>query len=275
MAKKHRRNAVFLELPLIEPWEQVDGDMDPGGHGAIIARSDGGGWIELLEIQPVREFIGDGEAKEVGFPFWVKEASYTVEDLSPDKKEVKSALRSCDLDLEEFDTPRTRALAVAIALFRYGYGVEEAEGGWSTDIVRFPVKWWGSEKPQTFEEYCGDEDAEFRRDVLGEGYTYKMTYERWDEEAVEAGETDDKGWEEEGSEVYDTLEDVISATDDHSWLEWSSSKPDGRSWIISEEDQDYGTGERTIYNLWIERTDKKPLSADEIDTISKAFGIRK
>lgn len=268
-----RSNSVHLELPVIEPWEQVDGDMDPGGHGAIIARSDGT-TIELLEIQPVREFVGDGEAADVGFPFWTREASYDLSDLSPENSDVKSALRSSGLDLEEFDTPRTRALAVAIALFRYGHGVGESDGGWSTDIVQFPVKWWASTTPQTFEEFCGDEDSEFRREVLGEGYTYKMTYETWNEEALEAGETDDKGWEEEGSDVYGSLEDVIRATDDHSWIEWSSSPPDGRSWIISEDDEDHRTGDRTIYNLWIERTDKKPLSADEIDTISKAFGIR-
>ena len=32
------------------------------------------------------------------------------------------------------------------------------------------------------------------------GYTYKMAYETWDDEAVECGETDDKGMEVEETE---------------------------------------------------------------------------
>ena len=40
------------------------------GSGTIARSTRSGDAIELLQIQPVREYIGDKEAAEVGFPFW-------------------------------------------------------------------------------------------------------------------------------------------------------------------------------------------------------------
>lgn len=267
-----RAGALEVTIPTFD-WKQISGDMNPGSHGAIIARADGSS-IELVEIQPVREHVGDGEAAEVGFPFWTREAYYDADDLSPSNKDVQDAIRSVDLDLDEVK-PEHLAEAIAEALMRYGTGVDEAEGGWATDIVQFPVMWWSSKTPQTFEEFCGDEDAEFRREVLGESYTYKMTYETWNEEALEAGETDDKGWVEEGS-ADEGLDDLLNNSDikDHNWVEWSDSNPDGkRSWLIAEEEEDHRTGERTVYHLWIDRADGKPKSQEEIDAINEKLGI--
>ena len=107
------------------------------------------------------------------------------------------------------------------------------------------------------------------------GYTYRMAYETWDEEALEAGETDDKGWDEEGSEVYDTLDDVIRAVDDNSWSHWSSTHPDGkRDWLVSDGDEDPRTGERTSHHLWVERKDGKPLDNNELKYLSKKLRVR-
>ncbi len=106
-----------------------------------------------------------------------------------------------------------------------------------------------------------------------QGYTYKMTYETWDQDALEAGDTDDKGWVEEGSGRYDSLQDVMRAARDHNWLEWSSSPPDGRSWIVGEDEEDYRSGDRTRHDLWIERGDKQPLSDEEMAFITKGYGL--
>ena len=106
-----------------------------------------------------------------------------------------------------------------------------------------------------------------------QGYTYKMTYETWNEEALEIGETDDKGWVEEGSQPYDSLQGVCRATREHSWLEWSDSNPGPRSWLIAEDEEDMRSGDRTTHNLWIERGDGKPLSDEEIDYINAQFHI--
>jgi len=269
---KKRAGALEVTIPTFD-WRQISGDGDPGGHGAIIARADGKS-IELVEIQPVREYVGDKEAADVGFPFWTREAYYDADDLSPSKKGVREAIESSDLDVDEVK-PEHLAEAIAEALMRYGTGVEEADSGWATDIVQYPVMWWDSKTPQTFEEFCGDEDGEFRREVLGESYTYKMTYETWDEEALEAGETDDKGWVEQGS-AEEGLDDLLNNSDikGHNWVEWSDSNPDGkRSWLIAEDEEDMRTGERTTHHLWIDRADGKPKSQEEIDTINEKLGI--
>ncbi len=284
------KRAGALEIPMPEfDWEQIDGDVSLPTYGGIIARSDGQ-TIDLVEIQPVREYVGDGEAADVGFPFWTREASYDVSDLSPTHKEVAAALQSSDVDLDDVD-PEQLARVIAVACFRYGHGAEEGDGGWAGD-KRFDeegrgnllgsrkVRWGyvGVER-KTFAEEAGDEDDEFRREVLGEEelkYTYKMTYEVVTPESAEEGDAEDRGWENEGSETYDSLEDILNDSDirNKSWVEWSDSNPDGkRSWLISEPDQDMRTGTETTYNLWIERADGEPKSQEEIDTINEKLGI--
>jgi hypothetical protein len=107
------------------------------------------------------------------------------------------------------------------------------------------------------------------------GYIYRISYETWDEEALEAGETDDKGWKVEESESYDTLESLLdSVSHDASWLEWSSSHPSSGDWIISQDDQDYRTGDRTQYSLFIERSDGKPLTTAQLKLIDKKLRLR-
>lgn len=162
-----------IRIPKLERYTQIGGDMDPGKHGGLLARSDGNA-IELHEIQNVRDLVGDGEAAEVGFPFWSREAYYDEDDLSFDREEVKSALQSVGLDedaLEEM-TPEQRALAIAEALFEYGDKVEEAAAGWSDDVVPGEVEWWGKDREGNpiveGSSYIADEDDEFRREILGE-----------------------------------------------------------------------------------------------------------
>ena len=245
-----RAGALEITMPDFD-WEQIDGDVNLPQHGGIIARCQGG-QIYLVEIQPVRGYVGDGEAKDVGFPFWTKKASYDADDLSPSKKEVRAALQSSDVDLDEVD-PEELAKVIAVACMRHGHGSEEGDGGWAGDkrpseegranlLGSRKVRWgYVGVGRKTFEEEAGDEDDEFRREVLGTevAYTYKMTYEVWDDEAVDAGETDNKGWEDEGSREYDSLEDILNASiiKNKSWTEWSDSNPDGkRSWLTSEEE---------------------------------------
>jgi len=109
------------------------------------------------------------------------------------------------------------------------------------------------------------------------GYTYGMTYETWDEEALEAGDTDDKGWltEETDVEPLPSLEELLRSSDIQykSWLEWSSSPPDGRSWIVGDEEEDMRTGDRTLHELFIRRVDKRPLSDEEIRYITEQLGL--
>lgn len=107
------------------------------------------------------------------------------------------------------------------------------------------------------------------------GYTYKMTYEIWNEEALDAGQTDDKGWEENGSEPFDSLLDLLKDIDNKcSWQHWSSNgHPNSdRAWITGSE-EDMNTGETTNYHLWIQRKDKKVLDRREVAFINKHLHI--
>lgn len=161
---------IEIQIPKMPMWKQISGDVDAGGSGALLARSDGDA-LELLEIQPVREYVGDKEAAEIGFPFWTKEAYFDLEDLDPKDKEVKSALTTSgfyDGDqriwFEEEATPEERALAIAEALLRYGRG-EEGNSGWAENVVPDKVEWYNGEIAGP--EHIADADESFRDDVLG------------------------------------------------------------------------------------------------------------
>ena len=160
-----REGDLEIQIPSMPMWEQIGGDMSPGAYGAILARSDGNA-LELLEIQPVREAVGDGEAAEVGFPFWSKEAYFDLDDLDPSARDVKSALDSIDMELDTLEhdfTPTQRALVIAEALLGYGHG-EEGTAGWSEDVVPGEVKWMSGKIAGP--EYLSDEDDLFVREVL-------------------------------------------------------------------------------------------------------------
>jgi hypothetical protein len=126
-------------------------------------------------------------------------------------------------------------------------------------------------------ELIASELVKVARDLVArDGYVMSMTYEVWDEEALEIGDTDERGWEVTG-EKFDDLEELLRDSDvrDKSWIEWSTSGRPGRnSWINSDAEEDYRSGERTYYNLFIKRADGKPLSRDEVKHINKELGLR-
>jgi hypothetical protein len=140
-------------------WVQVGGDMNPGTYGGTIARADGRS-IEIRQIQPVREYVGDREAVEVGFPFWTKDGYFDLDDLTRDVASARDYAGLTDEILSELK-PESRAMAIAEALLSYGRG-DEGPGGWAKDVVPGKVKWWGSKNPTGW-HYLEDEDREFRQ----------------------------------------------------------------------------------------------------------------
>ena len=175
MASRRKQQLLPGIEPGVEPmeiviptmgWEQINGDMDPGAYGGTIATGDGHA-IELIKIQPVREYVGDDEAKDTGFPFWTKTAYFDLADLEPrDNEDVKSAMSYVGLDLNALEDmePTQRALALADALLDYGRG-DEGPAGWSLDIgIPDKVKWMNGDVAGS--EYLADEDDAFVRDVL-------------------------------------------------------------------------------------------------------------
>ena len=164
-----------IQIPDMPMWEQIDGDMDPGAYGGTIAKSDGDA-IELLKIQPVREYVGDKEAADVGHPFWTREAYFTLEDLDPNDKDVKSALDSIGMEHDQLEelTPTQRALTIASALLDYGKA-DEGPAGWSDDIIHDKVKWHSGKVAGA--EYIADEDEAYAQDVLlGD---FEVDYEKY------------------------------------------------------------------------------------------------
>jgi hypothetical protein len=146
-------------------WEQIDGDMDPGTYGGTIATGDGD-HLELIKIQPVREYVGDREAKDVGFPFGTRTAWFAAADLDLKSEDVRSALDSIGMSLKTLEdlTPEQCALTIASALLNYGRA-DEGPAGWSADIdIPDKVKWSGGGVAGP--EYLADEDEAFRREVL-------------------------------------------------------------------------------------------------------------
>ena len=142
-------------------WKQIDGDIDPATYGGTIAKCDGES-IELLQIQPVRGYVGDGEAVEVGFPFWTKRGYFTLDDLDINKDEVGKALECCGLESEisQLD-PHNKALYVANCLLDYGHG-EEGPYGWSRDIITERVQWFASKRP-CGSRFLATEDRGFKQ----------------------------------------------------------------------------------------------------------------
>jgi hypothetical protein len=147
-------------MPKPDQYRQIGGDMNPSQHGAIVARFDGDA-VDIFEIEPVRAYVGDRDALQVGFPFWSREAYYDPEDLDPARTEVQRALESHGLNLD--DIPKEhRALTIAECLLRYGSGVDQGPGGWAKDVLGDKrVLWWGTKRPRGW-RYLADEDREFR-----------------------------------------------------------------------------------------------------------------
>ena len=143
-------------------WRQIGGDVNPGTYGATIARFDGKA-VEIMQIQPVRSYVGDREGLEVGFPFWSKEAYYDPEDLDPTSPDMQDVMRSCDIKPEDLPKKESdRLLYLAEAAISYGYRSDEGPCGWAKDILEDArVSWWGPARARGW-RYLADEDREFR-----------------------------------------------------------------------------------------------------------------
>ena len=130
-------------------WYQVDGDVDAAKHGATIARFSESGSVELVEIQPVREYVGDREAAEVGYPFWSREAYFDSGDLPSGS--------------------HARKLGHIMEVLYDGGEWEEGNSGWAADVLPVPgaqaskIKWY---VPQG--HGFREEEAMFRQEILGQ-----------------------------------------------------------------------------------------------------------
>lgn len=149
-------------------WYQTGGDVDPCTYGGTICRDDGD-TVDVIHIQPVREYAGDREAADVGYPLWSREACYDNNNLIAFLRD-DSYRRCYDLDNagELFDPDnvtwtRARRLVVAGVACESGWRCDEGPSGWTDDVVPPRVSWWS--RGCTLRDWRAA-DADFRREIL-------------------------------------------------------------------------------------------------------------
>jgi hypothetical protein len=73
------------------------------------------------------------------------------------------------------------------------------------------------------------------------------TYETWDEDALECGETDESGYEWE--DVAYTFKELVYLIKSDGFTNASDYPAYENSWLYTEPDKDFRTGEETTYGL--------------------------
>jgi hypothetical protein len=273
-------DAMEIRIPTFD-WKQVGGDMNPGAHGGIIAEADGDS-IRIVEIQPVTSLVGEDEAKDVGFPFWTKEGSYDLSDLSLSDPGVQSAIESSGLGEHLVEmTPEDRAVAIAEACLTSGHRSEEGPAGWSKDIYgKVSVK-WASGTTDTIASYLADEDDEFKRQVLG--WTFNVMVDDASEgifPTLEAAIAEAETFEDDQK-----VEVVDDETEEVVWDNASAGKhtPNTRlrrdkidlvlRRVRSASENVRRPGNATTRALALEMADKEGLTPDERGVVLSALSI--
>jgi hypothetical protein len=82
------------------------------------------------------------------------------------------------------------------------------------------------------------------------------TYETWDYEAAEAGETNDRGYVWQN--YPHTFRELVELMTEHYHPScWPMTDHDaGRIWFTSDDDENFRTGERTRYSIHLSRPDE-------------------
>lgn len=129
-------------------------------------------------------------------------------------------------------------------------------------ISKHIIKYVGSIVPETLKE------EELLTEAKAKGKLIRVSYETWDEEALEAGETDDKGWENEEGTDFSKDVDETPAKDAAKYLkEEGATNPSNGSfskgtYYSDDGDKDIKSGDTTIksYHLageWTEDEEKE------------------
>lgn len=114
-------------------WEQVGGDVNPKDYGAILARDDGGGWIEIWEIDPEAGDLSEGE-------FYVVESNHHKSDLGWDKNE--GVARTVGATKDEWEKQSLVGRAAEVHRVHGGNG--RIVKGWANSLpaASNSIKWW-------------------------------------------------------------------------------------------------------------------------------------
>ena len=99
-------------------------------------------------------------------------------------------------------------------------------------------------------------------DLIHKAYVVSIAYETWTDEDLEIGETDDKGWEEEGIE--EEAEDLIAYGEYYDYV-------DENHWHQTDHEGDPVTGSRTNKDMWVDNVDDTPVTGRDLEFIKTLF----
>lgn len=101
-------------------------------------------------------------------------------------------------------------------------------------------------------------------------FLVSVTYSKWSEEAVEAGEADETGMEIDGESC--DLSELKAMVRKYGTNQLTSSAVDSGSYLASSNEADYETGVITDYNLFVKAEDGTALEITMLTEIFRAVG---
>lgn len=142
-------------------WVQVSGDMTPEDHGGTIARLSEFGNVDVREIQPVRSYVGEGEALDVGYPFWSRATEIEVRYLTLANPVTRDLVRRAGW-IDEGVFHGADLLNRASILYdieeETPWPSEEGPAGWSPTVLPTRpelIRWWANPTPPILPEDRG------------------------------------------------------------------------------------------------------------------------
>jgi hypothetical protein len=104
-----------------------------------------------------------------------------------------------------------------------------------------------------------------------EQFIVSKTYEIWDDESIDAGDTDQRGFEVK-NEIWDRS-DVIRELEQHNYIYPSSSDINSLRWVSTDGDTNHSSGEVTSYSLHLKDIRGHELDGDQWASLLKEAGL--
>lgn len=190
------------------------------------------------------------------------EGDYTVHVIDPDRAgEVIGVF-------DNYDEAKSFAEEEAMD-YQYGTIIEH-DGLWEGDRgdwLEYEEVWSRSSR---YSNKLNERVANKKRAQEGDKpFRVGVTYEVWDDESLEIGDTDEKGWEVE-MEPADLL-DIADYVHKYGPFNEASSYPSqpGDWWTNFDADENFETGARTNYSIFVEYDDGSQLDQRDFDIVSK------
>jgi hypothetical protein len=252
-----------MKEPVQGKWQQVSGDMSFDSVGCILGRDDGGGWVELVKIDPWLEL--DSSALKEGYGFWdVSTASIHYNDMGLDKRNVKEALKYVGMEPDEYEQLAPIYKAEIIASYS-GYEDSRSSSDYA-DALPAPIEeieFWAGPGSKFNVESINDE---MRHEVV-----YKVYGGDFDEDTLPDDDALELAWGEDKPHTFEITEDQAQAVRyAYAWrnntFDWPIPKPDDTKLIVA----NMATFKTLLENLR-DCPDSSSLPAEDITMLQAAY----